>query len=232
MAETQLESGWVEPSLREEFRGLGLRYTVVEVRSGRSPRELRARLRHLSDRVHGERVLNLRREPIASSYRVFFRQASNDRTEWRGTNGVRGPGEDGQFPLKRVNDAYVIDWISIISPTIIFNMRGSFSRYVEASRSDADLNFDLTTLGFPASLVQQLGARFGFGMYRLDSYINLGRSFSGNVTNTGAVHPTAEGHAAMADAALPAAASVLQLDAALPDVVSEPTRPVVLPGMR
>src|SRR5207253_6601689 len=75
-------------------------------------------------------------------------------------------------------------------PTIIFNMRGSFSRYVEASRSDADLNFDLTTLGFPASLVQQLGARFGFGMYRLDGYINLGRSFSGNVTNTGAVHPT------------------------------------------
>src|SRR5450631_1317671 len=29
----------------------------------------------------------------------------------------------------------------------------------------------------------------------------------------GAIHPTAEGHAAMADAALPAAASVLQLDA-------------------
>src|SRR5439155_12997532 len=127
---------------------------------------------------------------FGSRNRVFFRQASNDRTEWRGTNGVRGPGEDGQFPLKRVNDAYVIDWISIISPTIIFNMRGSFSRYVEASRSDADLNFDLTTLGFPASLVQQLGARFGFGMYRLDGYINLGRSFSGNVTNTGAVHPT------------------------------------------
>ena len=29
----------------------------------------------------------------------------------------------------------------------------------------------------------------------------------------GAVHPRAEGHAAMADAALPAAAAVLQLDA-------------------
>jgi len=83
MAETQLESGWVEPSLREEFRGLGLRYTVVEVRSGRSPRELRARLRHLSDRVHGERVLNLRREPIASSYRVFFRQIGIDPEEFR-----------------------------------------------------------------------------------------------------------------------------------------------------
>jgi hypothetical protein len=37
----------------------------------------------------------------------------------------------------------------------------------------------------------------------------------------GAVHPSAEGHAAMADAALPAAAAVLRLDAAEPDVTEE-----------
>jgi lysophospholipase L1-like esterase len=44
----------------------------------------------------------------------------------------------------------------------------------------------------------------------------------------GAVHPSAEGHAAMADAALPAAASVLHLDAVIPEVISEPAPP--LPG--
>lgn len=42
----------------------------------------------------------------------------------------------------------------------------------------------------------------------------------------GAIHPTAEGHAAMADAALPAAAHELQLDAVVPDVVSEPAAPI------
>ena len=42
----------------------------------------------------------------------------------------------------------------------------------------------------------------------------------------GAVHPSAEGHAAMADAALPAAAAVLQLDAAAPEVISQPAPPV------
>jgi len=42
----------------------------------------------------------------------------------------------------------------------------------------------------------------------------------------GAVHPSAEGHAAMADAVLPAAAAVLQLDAAVPDVISEPASPI------
>jgi lysophospholipase L1-like esterase len=45
----------------------------------------------------------------------------------------------------------------------------------------------------------------------------------------GAVHPSAEGHAAMADAALPAAAAMLQLDAAVPEVVSEPAAPIVPP---
>jgi lysophospholipase L1-like esterase len=42
----------------------------------------------------------------------------------------------------------------------------------------------------------------------------------------GAVHPSAEGHAAMADAALPAAAAVLQLDAAASEVISQPAPPV------
>ena len=46
----------------------------------------------------------------------------------------------------------------------------------------------------------------------------------------GAIHPTAEGHAAMADAVLPAAAAVLQLDTAVPDVTSEPVAPVQNPA--
>jgi hypothetical protein len=41
----------------------------------------------------------------------------------------------------------------------------------------------------------------------------------------GAVHPTAEGHAAMADAAWPAAAAVLALDAAEPEVTVRPLEP-------
>jgi lysophospholipase L1-like esterase len=41
----------------------------------------------------------------------------------------------------------------------------------------------------------------------------------------GAVHPSAEGHAAMADAALPAAAAVLELDAAAPEVNQQPVVP-------
>ncbi|MFO1120668.1 MAG: hypothetical protein U1E38_11470 [Rhodospirillales bacterium] len=42
----------------------------------------------------------------------------------------------------------------------------------------------------------------------------------------GAVHPSAEGHAAMADAAAPAAAAVLQLDSGVGEVFSQPVAPV------
>jgi lysophospholipase L1-like esterase len=42
----------------------------------------------------------------------------------------------------------------------------------------------------------------------------------------GAVHPTAEGHAAMADAALPAVTSLLQINPSEPEIVEEPAAPL------
>jgi lysophospholipase L1-like esterase len=48
----------------------------------------------------------------------------------------------------------------------------------------------------------------------------------------GAVHPSAEGHAAMADAALPAAAAILQLNAVAGDVRAEPAPSVIMPEQR
>jgi DNA/RNA-binding domain of Phe-tRNA-synthetase-like protein len=81
--EAPVGRGWIEPMLQEEFNGLALVTTDVEARPGRSPRELRQRLRHLSDKVHGAHALAQRREPIASSYRIFFRQIGIDPEESR-----------------------------------------------------------------------------------------------------------------------------------------------------
>jgi hypothetical protein len=44
----------------------------------------------------------------------------------------------------------------------------------------------------------------------------------------GAVHPSAEGHAEMADTTLPAVAAVLQLDAVVPEVVQAPEAPAMI----
>jgi DNA/RNA-binding domain of Phe-tRNA-synthetase-like protein len=81
--EVPIENGVVSPLLREEFAGLALRYSVVDAKPGRSPAGVKERLRYLANRLHGQRALSLRREPIASAYRVFFRQIGLDPDEFR-----------------------------------------------------------------------------------------------------------------------------------------------------
>ena len=70
--------GWIDSGLHEEFPALALRYTVVERGSGRSTRELKERLRVLSDRFSGPQAVNLRHQPIPWAYRVFFRHIGLD----------------------------------------------------------------------------------------------------------------------------------------------------------
>jgi DNA/RNA-binding domain of Phe-tRNA-synthetase-like protein len=72
------EAGWVAPELREEFPGLAIRYLTIARGSGRSPREVKARLRTLSDRFHGGHAINLRQRPIPWAYRVFYRHIGLD----------------------------------------------------------------------------------------------------------------------------------------------------------
>jgi len=128
---------------------------------------------------------------LGNNHRMFFRHASNDRTEERNTNGIRDrPGQDGQHPLKRVNDSYVIDWVSTLRPTLLFNFRGSFARYVEGSRGEANRDFDMAGLGFPKALLDQLPYGSWFGRYTFAEYISMGRYPSQNVTNTITAHPT------------------------------------------
>jgi DNA/RNA-binding domain of Phe-tRNA-synthetase-like protein len=82
-AEARLRRGWVEPALSREFHGLGLAVSEVQAQSKRSPRGVKERLKHLSDITHGARALAQRREPIASAYRIFFRQIGIDPENFR-----------------------------------------------------------------------------------------------------------------------------------------------------
>jgi DNA/RNA-binding domain of Phe-tRNA-synthetase-like protein len=75
------EAGWVAPELSEEFAGLGLRYLIVEGRSGKSPRHVRDRLSQMSNRFSGPQAINLRHQTIPHAYRVFFRHIGLDPDE-------------------------------------------------------------------------------------------------------------------------------------------------------
>ena len=83
MTEPESASGWIDPELAEEFPGLGLRQLVVDRGSGRSPKEVKERLRVLSDRFSGAQAINMRHQPIPWAYRVFYRHIGLDPDEQR-----------------------------------------------------------------------------------------------------------------------------------------------------
>ncbi len=117
--------------------------------------------------------------------RVFFRHASNDRTEDRAVNGIDNkPGTDGQQPFQRINDAYVADWVATVTPTFIVNARGSFNRFIEKGFGRANEKFDLSQFGLPQSLLGQLPTPVYFGRWNFTGYNSLGRGQSNNFSNT------------------------------------------------
>ncbi len=116
---------------------------------------------------------------LRSKHRLYFREASNDRTENRNNNGLPGPGRTGPDPLKRINDAYVIDWTGTLSPTLIAGARLSYANFLENywssdPNSVHNRGFDMTTLGFPQSLISQLPVKDCFGVYSFSGYTGLG----------------------------------------------------------
>jgi DNA/RNA-binding domain of Phe-tRNA-synthetase-like protein len=78
-----IETGWVDADLEVEFPELRLRWIAHEGGSGRTPPEIRERLRKLSDRYTGGKAVHLRQEPIPWAYRVFFRQVGIDPDDHR-----------------------------------------------------------------------------------------------------------------------------------------------------
>ena len=90
------EQGWVAPHLAAEFPGLGIAWITVDGRPGKSPEDVRQRLRDLSDRFYGAHAIHLRERPIPWAYRVFFRQIGLD------PDRTRTPVE--QLALDRLHD--------------------------------------------------------------------------------------------------------------------------------
>jgi DNA/RNA-binding domain of Phe-tRNA-synthetase-like protein len=77
--EVSAAPGFIDPRVRDEFPGLALVWTTLEVRPrASSPRSVSQRLRHLSNRWHGAGVVSLRTQPIPHAYRTFFRQVGLD----------------------------------------------------------------------------------------------------------------------------------------------------------
>ncbi len=129
---------------------------------------------------------------LGDRHRVFFRWATNQRTENTQESGaiMQGPGQTGEKPSYRINDHLTADWVATLRPNLIFNLRASFNRYIHTTGNEANVGFDMNSFGLPAALVKQLSRADVFGYWSFDGYSTMGRHPSGNWTNTWAVHPT------------------------------------------
>jgi DNA/RNA-binding domain of Phe-tRNA-synthetase-like protein len=76
--ELELAEGWVEAELAEEFPQLGVVHAPLEARSGRTPVEVKERLRELANRYTGGKVIHMRQDAVPWAYRVFARQVGID----------------------------------------------------------------------------------------------------------------------------------------------------------
>lgn len=74
----ELSEGRVAGELRAEFPGLRLRVARAPYAPVRAPKEVRERLGTLSNRFRGAQAIALRREPVPSAYRVFYRHVGID----------------------------------------------------------------------------------------------------------------------------------------------------------
>jgi DNA/RNA-binding domain of Phe-tRNA-synthetase-like protein len=79
----ELGAGSIEPAVAAEFPDLGLFHAVAEAAPGRSPAEVRERLRDASNRFTGGKAVAMRQQPIPWAYRVFFRHIGIDPDEQR-----------------------------------------------------------------------------------------------------------------------------------------------------
>ncbi len=78
MSDETPSAGRIAPAVAAEFPELALWRLDVDALSGRSPDDVRERLRHLADRFRGAEAVLMRTRPIPHAYRVFFRHVGLD----------------------------------------------------------------------------------------------------------------------------------------------------------
>src|SRR6185503_9785547 len=107
---------------------------------------------------------------------VFVRFGNNDRKELRTSNGIFDkPGADGQLPLRRANWTGALDWTASLSPSLLFVLRTSLSRYIDPTTAEANRDFDLLGAGFSQRLVSQLPFGSWFPRISISGFQSLGR---------------------------------------------------------
>ena len=124
---------------------------------------------------------------LTDKQRFFVRYSRNDRRENRGNwiGEINGANPVGNF-LFRTNDALNVDHVWTQSPSSLFNVRASWSRFLEPNIRQHQDVFDPASLGWPASTTQYFGSNKYFPQMNFDDnqYADIGQNFAGAQNST------------------------------------------------
>ncbi|HVG39114.1 MAG TPA: carboxypeptidase regulatory-like domain-containing protein [Pyrinomonadaceae bacterium] len=120
---------------------------------------------------------------IGQNEHIFVRYVRNRRDQFSGAD-YPGLGLDAQDPLVRANNGLAIDSVTTISPTVILNLRATYTRFVQAAFRTRSSPFDATSIGFPESFDDARPVSI-VPRFEAEQYSAFGpRNPSQNTTNT------------------------------------------------
>jgi hypothetical protein len=104
-------------------------------------------------------------QKLGSRNQIFVHGATSRWNQKTNANDVVGPGMSGNDPLIRQNDAYMLDWVGTIQPTLVVSSRASWARYVDTTKQTPNMNYDMTQLGYSSDFIAELPHPNTFGSY-------------------------------------------------------------------
>ena len=129
---------------------------------------------------------------FSDAWRVYGRYVWNDQLMHQVSNGLEGPAADLREGHK-INKGFLLDALTVLSPTSTFNLRTSVTRWVQDYKPTNWGTYNGTTIGWPQSLVSQFGEPNLMPNLSVEQYKSMGSS-ANNVwlapTTTIAVAPT------------------------------------------
>lgn len=129
---------------------------------------------------------------FSDMWRIYGRYVWNDMLMHQNSNGLEGPAADLREGNK-INKAFIIDSLTVLSPSATFNLRASVNRWIQNYRPTTYGTYNGTTIGWPQSLVSRFGEPNLMPRISMDQYKVMGPG-SGNVwyvpTTTLAIAPT------------------------------------------
>ena len=92
---------------------------------------------------------------IGEKYHFFIRPSAATFDEVSNAGGIVGPGENGGT-FSRASKGYLVDFVDVVNSKTVLNARFGYQFFRVKWTSPSNQGFDLTSIGYPASLPPQL----------------------------------------------------------------------------